>query len=105
MSLKYYSNFVILSLPFIHGKIKSNNFLFLSFSLRNLLISGFNLRAKILRYILLVSSFIQDFTRVYFLKYFAPFSQPISGETNSTNTFSAPKSLLYVFDSSSHWLG
>lgn len=62
MSLKYYSNFVILSLPFIHGKIKSNNFLFLSFSLRNLLISGLNLRAKILRYILRVSSFIQELT-------------------------------------------
>ena len=60
MSLKYYSNFVILSLPFI--QIKSNNFLFLSFSLRNLLISGFNLRAKILRYILRVSSFIQELT-------------------------------------------
>ena len=104
MSLKCYSN-VIPSLPLIHGKIKSNNFLFLSFSFRNLLISGFNLRAKILRYILLVSSFIQDFTRVYFLKYFAPFSQPISGKTNSTNSFSAPKNLLYVFDSSSHWLG
>ena len=62
MSLKYYSNFVIPSLPPIHGQIKSNNFLFLSFSFRNLLISGFNLRAKILRYILRVSSFIQEFT-------------------------------------------
>ena len=120
MNLKYYSNFLIPSLPPIHGQIKSNNFLFLSFSFRNLLISGFSLRAKILRYILRVLSFIATHTKstfcfyqiyvklllytgVYFLKYFAPFSRPISGKTNSTNTFSAPKSLLYVFDSSSHW--
>ena len=69
MSLKYYSKFVILSLPLIHGKIKSNNFLFLSFSFRNLLISGFNLRAKILRYILRVLSFIATHTKSTFCFY------------------------------------
>ena len=76
MSLKYYSNFVILSLPLIYGKIKSNNFLFLSFSFRNLLISGFNLRAKILRYILSVTSFIQELTlyKSLFLKIFGAIS-------------------------------